>query len=111
MPDAVLNALPTFSKFQCYNLPGRIEFSHFQRRQLRQADCVASRVCGLCPRLRRGKGLEMISETWFFCPLQAFSHGIEWGGVSSLPKRMPEGARIQPRRRNSNGSSFCFLDH
>lgn len=68
MPDAVLNALPTFSKFQSYNLPGRIEFSHFQRRQLRQADCVASRVCGLCPRLWRGKGLEMISETWFLLP-------------------------------------------
>ena len=76
MPDAVLNALPTFSKFQCYNLPGRIEFSHFQRRQLRRAGCVASRVCGLCPRLWRGKGLEMISETWFLLP----STGLRsWG--------------------------------
>ena len=106
MSGSVVNVLSTYSKCKRYNHPGRIVFSHFQRRNLRRR---GPRVCEPCPRPCRGKGVEMMNKTWFPPSRGLQSRGRAGRGAHSS-QGLPEGIGIQLGRRNSSGSAgFPFL--
>lgn len=100
---------PHFQNLNVRTILGGLYFLIFRGEISNEEGCVASHVCELCPKPRRGKGVEMIHKTWCLPSRGLQSRGRAGRGAHSS-QGMPEGTGIQLGRRNSTGSvGFPFL--